>query len=237
MIDIKIEKQYKNFKIRVNYSCQDIGITVLLGRSGAGKTSVINMIAGLSRPDKGHIIVDNRKVFDSAENIDIAPDKRRFGYVFQDGRLFPHLSVMSNLTYGMKFIPAHERYVHIDQVIDLLDLSNLINRRPAKLSGGEKQRVAIGRALLTSPGLLLMDEPLASLDEARKNEVLPFIKRLSTDLSISVVYVTHSMEEILSIAEHILVLNQGMLKAAGETKEILSLGDFHKMTGAMAFKN
>lgn len=237
MIDIHIEKKHQNFRIKVCYSCRDIGITALLGRSGAGKTSVINMIAGLSRPDKGHIIVGDRTVFDSAENIDIPPEKRRFGYVFQDGRLFPHLSVMSNLTYGMKLTPSCERYVDTDRIIDLLALSNLLDRRPAKLSGGEKQRVAMGRALLASPRLLLMDEPLASLDEARKNEVLPFIKRLSTELSIPVLYVTHSMEEILIVAEKILVLSKGMLKAAGTTREIASLGDFQEMTGAAAFKN
>ena len=233
MIDIHIEKQYANFHIKIRYSCPDIGITALLGRSGAGKTSVINMIAGLSTPDKGHIMMGNKMVFNSAQNINIAPEKRRFGYVFQDGRLFPHLSVMSNLTYGMKLIPACERYIGIDQVIDLLDLSTVINRRPAKLSGGEKQRVAMGRALLTSPVLLLMDEPLASLDEARKNEVLPFILKLSKEFSIPVLYVTHSMVEILSIAENILVLNKGTLKAAGKTKDIVHQDDFQEITGAM----
>jgi molybdate transport system ATP-binding protein len=237
MIDIHIEKQYKNFKVNMTYACQDIGITALLGRSGAGKTSVINMISGLSNPDNGHIILDNRCVYDSSQHINIAPEKRRFGYVFQDGRLFPHLSVMSNLTYGMKLIPEKERYIGIDQVVDLLDLSHMISRRPAKLSGGEKQRVAIGRALLTSPYLLLMDEPLASLDGARKNEVLPFIRKLSTQLSIPVLYVSHSIEEILSIAEKILVLIQGRLKAAGSAEEIVKLENFQEMTGAMAFKN
>jgi molybdate transport system ATP-binding protein len=144
---------------------------------------------------------------------------------------------MSNLTYGMKLIPEKERYIGIDQVVDLLDLSHMISRRPAKLSGGEKQRVAIGRALLTSPYLLLMDEPLASLDGARKNEVLPFIRKLSTQLSIPVLYVSHSIEEILSIAEKILVLIQGRLKAAGSAEEIVKLDNFQEMTGAMAFKN
>lgn len=237
MIDINIKKQYGNFNIEIKYNCNEIGITALLGRSGAGKSSVINMMAGLSRPDSGHIIIDNRCVFDSCSNIDIAPDKRRFGYVFQDGRLFPHLSVMSNLTYGMKLIPEAERYINLDRVIELLDLSSLLDRRPAKLSGGEKQRVAMGRALLTSPFLLLMDEPLASLDEARKNEVLPFIKKLSAKLSIPVCYVSHSMDEILSIAEKILVLSCGKLTAAGNTREVLSLGNFNEITGAMPLSN
>ncbi len=237
MIDINIEKQYKDFTLKVSYACEDIGITALLGRSGAGKTSVINMIAGLTQPDRGHITIGDRSVYHSEKNINLPPERRRFGYVFQEGRLFPHLSVMSNLTYGMKLTPPGERYIEIDQVIDLLDLSTLLDRRPAKLSGGEKQRVAIGRALLTSPSLLLMDEPLASLDQARKHEVLPFIQTLSTQLSIPVLYVSHSIEEIILIAQNILVLTQGRLKAAGKTQEIVTLDDFQEMTGAMALKN
>ena len=237
MIDIHIEKQYKDFKVKVSYDCEDIGITALLGRSGAGKTSVINMIAGLTQPDKGHITIGDRSVYHSKKNINLPPEKRRFGYVFQEGRLFPHLSVMSNLTYGMKLIPRGERYIGLDQVIDLLGLSTLLDRRPSKLSRGEKQRVAIGRALLTSPSLLLMDEPLASLDQARKHEVLPFIKALSTQLSIPILYVSHSIEEIILIAQKILVLTRGQLKAAGNTQEIINRTDFQEMTGATALKN
>jgi molybdate transport system ATP-binding protein len=231
MIDIHLEKRYKNFNLKIRYSCQDIGITAILGRSGAGKTSIINMISGLSQPTKGHIIIGGKSVYDSTKNINIAPEKRRFGYIFQEGRLFPHLSVMSNLTYGMKLIPMGERQIKTDQVIDLLDLSRLVHRRPAKLSGGEKQRVAIGRALLTSPQLLLMDEPLASLDAARKQEVLPFIKRLSTEFSIRVLYVSHSMEEILVIADKILVIINGRLAASGNTREVMGLDNFRDMTG------
>ena len=231
MIDIHLEKQYKNFNLKIRYSCQDIGITAILGRSGAGKTSIINMISGLSQPTKGHIIIGGKSVYDSAKNINIAPEKRRFGYIFQEGRLFPHLSVMSNLTYGMRLIPMGERHIKTDQVIDLLDLSRLVHRKPAKLSGGEKQRVAIGRALLTSPHLLLMDEPLASLDAARKQEVLPFIKRLSTEISIRVLYVSHSMEEIQMIADKILVIINGRLAASGNTREIMGLDNFQDMTG------
>ncbi len=236
MMDIHLEKHYKNFKIKIEYSCRDIGITALLGRSGAGKTSIINMIAGLSRPEKGHIIIKNRSVYDTSKNINIVPEKRRFGYIFQEGRLFPHLSVVSNLTYGMRLIPPESRYIKMDQVIDLLDLSRLLDRRPAKLSGGEKQRVAIGRALLTSPYLLLMDEPLASLDEARKQEVLPFIRRLSTQFSIPVLYVSHSIEEIVRIADKILVITNGRLTASGKTREIMGLDNFQEMTGAVSLK-
>ncbi|MBU1194433.1 MAG: molybdenum ABC transporter ATP-binding protein [Proteobacteria bacterium] len=232
MIDLHIEKQYKDFKIIMSYACREIGVTALVGRSGSGKTSVINMIAGLMHPDRGHICIDGRTVFDSEKSINTAAEKRRFGYVFQDGRLFPHLSVMSNLTYGMKLIPKAERYLETDQIVDLLDLSGLINRRPARLSGGEKQRVAMGRALLTSPSVLLMDEPLASLDAARKNEVLPFIKKLSTDLSIPVLYVSHSMEEIRSIARRVMVLNNGQLRFAGKTEQIIQQEGFSHEAGA-----
>jgi len=232
MIDINIEKKYKNFHINIKYTCEDIDITALSGRSGAGKTSVINMISGLCKPDKGHIIINNKCVYNSSKKINIPPEKRRFGYVFQEARLFPHMSVMSNLTYGMKLVPAKKRYINIDHVIDLLDLAKVLNRRPAKLSGGEKQRVAIGRALLTSPYLLLMDEPLASLDQSRKHEVLPFIKKLSTELSIPVLYVSHNMEEISAIAKKILVLIQGALKVSGNIEEIIIQKDFQVMTGA-----
>jgi molybdate transport system ATP-binding protein len=226
MIDINIQKQYKDFKINIKYACEHIGITALSGHSGAGKTSIINMISGLGNPDKGHIIINNKCVYDSNKKINISPEKRRFGYVFQEARLFPHLSAMSNLTYGMKLIPIKERYIDIDHVIELLDISRVLKRRPAKLSGGEKQRVAIGRALLTSPYLLLMDEPLASLDQSRKHEVLPFIKKLSTELSIPVLYVSHNMEEISAIAEKILVLVQGGLKISGNIKDVLNQKNF-----------
>ena len=165
------------------------------------------MVAGLFPPDQGLIIVNGRKLFDSEHSIDLPPEKRRCGYIFQDGRLFPHLTVKANLTYGMRLVPRTERYVSYDQVVELLGIRHLLTRRPAKLSGGEKQRVAIGRALLTSPSLLLMDEPLASLDSARKGEVLPFIARLPRELSIPILYVTHSLDEILNLADMVCFLN------------------------------
>ena len=206
-------------------------MTALFGRSGAGKTSIINMVAGLVRPDEGHIIVGGRCLFDSNKTVDLPPEKRRVGYIFQEGRLFPHLSVRSNLTYGMRLTPKQERYVEFDQVVDLLGIEHLVDRRPAKLSGGEKQRVAIGRALLTSPSVLLMDEPLASLDFARKAEVLPFIARLAGEFSIPILYVSHSLEEILNLAEVMVVLDSGRTVASGNIEELMSRRDLQSLTG------
>ncbi|MBM3300703.1 MAG: ATP-binding cassette domain-containing protein, partial [Deltaproteobacteria bacterium] len=152
--------------------------------------------------------------------IDIPPERRRFGYIFQDGRLFPHLSVRSNLTYGLKLTPRSERYVQFDQVVELLGIGHLLNRRPAKLSGGEKQRVAIGRALLTSPHLMLMDEPLASLDEQRKSEVLPFISQLPSEFSVPILYVSHAVEEILNLADNLVIMDSGRTVAMGKSQEL-----------------
>ena len=182
MIDLRVVRKQGEFIVRAEFLRQANGVTALFGPSGAGKTSIVNMVAGLMRPDEGHIIINGHRLFDSKAKVNLPPEKRRIGYIFQDGRLLPHLSVRSNLTYGMQLTPAAERFIHLDQVVDLLGIGHLLKRRPAGLSGGEKQRVAIGRALLTSPDLLLMDEPLASLDQARKYEVLPFIHRLCREL-------------------------------------------------------
>lgn len=203
----------------------------MFGSSGAGKTSIINMVAGLVRPDAGHIIVNGRTLFDAEAGLDVPPEKRRIGYIFQDGRLFPHLSVHTNLTYGMHLTPAKTRYVTLDQVVELLGIGHLLDRRPAKLSGGEKQRVAIGRALLTSPSLLLMDEPLASLDLARKAEVLPFIARLSRELSIPILYVSHSLNEVLNLADSIVLLDAGHVVAQGKIDTLMSRLDLQHLTG------
>lgn len=191
------------------FSSGDSGITAIFGPSGSGKTSVINMVAGLLKPDKGQIYFDGEPLFDSRKNINVPPNKRHLGYIFQDGRLFPHLSVRSNLSYGMRLIPKNRRRLGFYDVVSLLELEELLDRRPAKLSGGEKQRVAIGRALLTSPSLLLMDEPLSSLDGRRKSEILPFISRMQKKFLIPVLYVSHSTDELVSIADSVIVLGLG----------------------------
>jgi molybdate transport system ATP-binding protein len=232
VLEIKVKKELGNFAVDVAFSTGEAGVTALFGRSGAGKTSVINMVAGLFPPDEGFIAVNGRTLFDSAHSVDIPPDKRRCGYVFQDGRLFPHLTVKSNLTYGMKLVPRADRYVSYDKVVDLLGIGHLLTRRPAKLSGGEKQRVAIGRALLTSPSLLLMDEPLASLDSERKGEVLPFIARLPRELSVPILYVTHSWDEILNLADTVVLLESGRVVAKGSLEDLMSRPDLQRFAGS-----
>lgn len=231
MLDVHIKRRQGNFLIDTVFQSEEVGVTALFGCSGAGKTSVINMIAGLSRPDQGHIVVNEHRLFDSEAGIDLPPEERRIGYIFQEGRLFPHLSVRANLTYGMRLAPARQRYVDFDEVIHLLGIEHLTERRPARLSGGEKQRVAIGRALLTSPSLLLMDEPLASLDEARKNEVLPFIARLSKRFSIPIIYVSHSFEEIFALADALVVLDAGRTAATGAIEEVVHRREVQHLIG------
>ncbi|MBN9270571.1 MAG: molybdenum ABC transporter ATP-binding protein, partial [Mesorhizobium sp.] len=196
-------------------------LTALFGPSGSGKTTLINMIAGLVRPRTGRIVVDGRVLVDSEAGIFVPRHKRRIGMVFQDARLFPHMSVASNLRYGRWFTPAAERYADMKAVVELLGIGQLLDRRPAKLSGGEKQRVAIGRALLASPKLLLMDEPLASLDEARKAEIMPYIERLRDETKIPIVYVSHSIAEVARLASDVVMLAQGKVAAFGPTTEIM----------------
>ncbi len=231
MLDIHVKRQQGDFLLDARFRSSEVGVTALFGKSGAGKTSIINMVAGLVRPDEGHITVNGLCLFDSKTSVNVPPEKRRVGYVFQDGRLFPHLSVRANLAYGMRLTPKTERYVDFDQVVQLLGINNLIDRRPARLSGGEKQRVAIGRALLTSPSVLLMDEPLASLDSARKAEVLPFVARLSREFSIPILYVTHSLEEILNLADTMVILDSGKAVAEGSIEDLMSRRDLQLLTG------
>jgi len=235
VVDISIRRKQGNFIVNASFNLQGGGITVLYGSSGAGKTSIINMVAGLLQPDEGRIAINGHVLFDSTKGINVPPEKRKIGYVFQDGRLFPHLSVRSNLSYGMYRRSSDDRFVDFDQVVRLLGIRHLLDRCPAKLSGGEKQRVAIGRALLTSPSILLMDEPLASLDRARKVELLPFIDRLSQEFSIPILYVSHSMDEIINLADSIVILHSGCAVAAGKLDELMSRGDWENLSGQENF--
>ncbi|PZF75915.1 molybdenum ABC transporter ATP-binding protein [Aestuariivirga litoralis] len=196
------------------------GITAVFGASGCGKTTLVNVIAGLIRPDHARITVGGTVLTDTTQGIELAPHRRRIGYVFQEARLFPHLTVEGNLAYGEWFTPRAERYAAKPQILDLLGIAPLLKRRPRDLSGGEKQRVAIGRALLASPRLLLMDEPLASLDQARKAEILPYIERLRDEVRIPIVYVSHSVAEVMRLASDVAVLAAGRLAAFGPAAEI-----------------
>lgn len=234
MIDLDIRRRQGDFTVDMAFSADGAGVTALFGRSGSGKTSVINMVAGLARPDAGRIAVAEGVLFDSAKGIDVPPDRRRVGYVFQEARLFPHLTVRANLTYGMRRAARGERYVGFDQAVAVLGIDHLLERRPASLSGGEKQRVAIGRALLASPRVLLMDEPLASLDSSRKGEVLPFIARLPREFGIPILYVTHSMDEILRLADTLVLVDGGRAAAVGSLEDVTSRIDLRPLTGRYA---
>ena len=214
-MNIALKRALGDFTVNIAFTASATGITALFGPSGSGKTSVINMVAGLLKPDSGHISIHNRVLFDSEKRINLRPEARRIGYVFQEGRLFPHLSVLSNLTYGRNLLPEHERKIPLAEVTDILGITHLLDRRPRLLSGGEKQRVAIGRALLTSPLLLLMDEPLASLDTARKDELLPYITTINRLYSIPVLYVSHSIEEIHRLTQTIIPIHCGSVKGEG----------------------
>ena len=213
---LKYQQKLGETEFDVDLTLPSQGITAIFGRSGAGKTSLINAISGLKNPDSGQIKVSGKTLFDSARGIDLPVHKRQVGYVFQESRLFPHMKVSSNLKYGVK-TPDQK---HFDQVVGLLSLEALLDRYPAKLSGGEKQRVAIGRALLSKPSILLMDEPLASLDLPRKREVMPFLENLSESVKIPIVYVTHSLNEILRLSNYLVILDQGKVLSAGQTEQV-----------------
>jgi molybdate transport system ATP-binding protein len=212
---IQIQHQQGDFRLDVAIDGAERGITALYGPSGAGKSSVIQVVAGLRRPQAGYIRLKGRCLFSSKEKINLAPEKRRVGYVFQDSRLLPHVSVKSNLHYGRKLVPAGEPLIDYDRVVDLLGIGHLLRRRPGDLSGGEKQRVAIGRALLMSPAVLLMDEPLNSLDSLRKQELLPFIREVCDTFEIPILYVSHSSDEIRQLADTVVRMEQGKVIHTG----------------------
>jgi molybdate transport system ATP-binding protein len=216
MLDIDVAKQRGAFASRVSFTSATPGITALFGRSGAGKTTTIHMIAGLLRPDQGHIRIDGTVLFDSAQGIDVPAEERGIGYVFQDARLFPHLSVRDNLRYGTRRVRGRAQTLQFDDVVELLGLAGLLARRPAGLSGGERQRVAIGRALLAQPRLLLLDEPLAAIDVARRGELLPYLERLRDQFSLPMVYVSHQFEEVLRLASAVVVLEHGTVAGHGD---------------------
>lgn len=176
------------------------GLTALFGPSGAGKTSVLNMAAGLLRPDRGRIVVAGETLFDAAEGIDLPPERRRAGYVFQDGRLFPHRRVRANLRYGERLAAPAARWIGFDEVVDFLGIGDLLDRFPRTLSGGEAQRVAIGRALLAGPRFLLMDEPLGALDAARREEIMRVVERVRDTLKLPILYVSHDAQEVARLA-------------------------------------
>ena len=223
-LDFAVQRGHTLVDIDVNIPS---GVTALFGRSGAGKSTVIHAVAGLLKPNRGRIVLKGEVLFDRASGVVQPPDRRHLGVVFQDGRLFPHRSVRGNLLYGARGPSA----APLDAVVSLLDLAPLLDRRPASLSGGERQRVAIGRALMTSPRLLLMDEPLASLDTVRKAEVLPYLGRLTRELDVPVLYVTHMVDEIFELADSLLVMADGRVVADGDVEGVAASETFQAAAG------
>jgi molybdate transport system ATP-binding protein len=217
MLRVDVTKQLGEFSLEATFESQG-RVTGLFGASGAGKTSLINMIAGLLRPDRGSIALDGETLDDTTARVHVAPHRRRIGYVFQDARLFPHLNVRQNLDYGRRMNRLAEDPTQQKRVTDLLDIGSLLDRRPGQLSGGERQRVALGRALLSKPRLLLMDEPLGSLDEGRKVEILPYLVRLRDEAGIPMVYVSHDAAELRQVATQIVMLRGGRVTALGGVK-------------------
>ncbi|MGB3502841.1 MAG: molybdenum ABC transporter ATP-binding protein [Mesorhizobium sp.] len=197
-------------------------LTALFGPSGSGKSTIVNLIAGLARPKQGRIEIGSTVLVDTAHGIFVPVHKRRIGYVFQDSRLFPHLTVSQNLRYGRWFTSSSDRYADFGGVIDMLGIGHLLDRRPGMLSGGEKSRVALGRALLASPRLILMDEPFAALDDGRKAEIFPYIERLRDESEIPIVYVSHSVAEVARLATDVVILSEGHVAASGPAAEVLS---------------
>jgi len=210
VIEIDVAHSFGAFRLEARIAA-DGGVLALCGASGAGKTTLLNVVAGVLRPQAGRVVVDGAVLLDTASGVDVAPRRRRVGYVFQEPRLFPHLSVEENLRYGQKFTAPARRFVEFDAVASLLGIGPLLARRPDRLSGGEKQRVAIGRALLVSPSLLLMDEPLAALDDARRMDILSYIEKMRDAFSIPIIFVSHRVSEVERLASDIAVLDGGRL--------------------------
>ena len=214
-LEVAISRRQGEFSLEASFSVPLPAVTALFGRSGSGKTTLVNVLAGLLAPDSGRICLGDEVLTDTATRISVPAEQRRMGYVFQEARLFPHLSVAGNLRYGERRARRAPRVIGFDEVVALLALEPLLARRPRHLSGGERQRVALGRALLSQPRLLLLDEPLSSLDAARREEVLPYLVRLRDRLAIPMVYVSHDIDEVLRLATHVVVLEAGRVVAAG----------------------
>ena len=232
-----VSKRLDQFDFRCDLDLPLAGLTALFGPSGAGKSTLINLIAGLHRPDEGRVAVGNRVFFDAASGTDLSVHQRALGMVFQDARLFPHMTARQNLMFGLKRagVRALEPIASFDAVVELLGLAATLNQRPHTLSGGERQRVAIGRALLAQPRLLLMDEPLASLDAQRKDEVLFYIARLRDEFNVPILYVSHALDEVLRLATALVLIEQGRVVAAGPLSEVLTRRDVRDHLGGSEF--
>ncbi len=230
-LDVRYAHRLGDFSLDIDFSVEARGVTALFGPSGSGKTATVNAIAGLMRPESGRIALAGETLFDAATGLTVPTHKRRLGYVFQDARLFPHKRVLANILFGARRTREKPAQSMIDDIVGMLEIGPLLTRYPANLSGGERQRVAIARALLAGPRMLLLDEPLASLDAPRKNEVLPYLERLGAASDIPIVYVSHSIDEVTRLADRIVVLNKGSVAAQGEVTDIMSRLDLFPLTG------
>ncbi|WP_323035481.1 molybdenum ABC transporter ATP-binding protein [Pararhodobacter sp.] len=221
MLEVRLRHTLGDFTLEAAFAAP-AGVTALFGRSGSGKTTIVNALAGLLRPDAGRIAMGDTLLFDSETRVCVPPHQRRIGYVFQDARLFPHLTVRQNLGYGRWFARAEPAGIEVSRIVDLLGLGALLQRRPEDLSGGEKQRVALGRAILSKPRFLLMDEPLAALDAPRKAEILTYLERLRDETGLPILYVSHAVAEVARLATTVVMIDKGRVLAAGPAAEILS---------------
>lgn len=233
MLQVAVLKHRGAFTLDARFDLPTPGVVALFGRSGCGKTTLVDVLAGLLKADVGRVVLNMAVLLDTEQRIDVPPERRRIGYVFQDARLFPHLSVAANLRYAQKRA-AVASFVAPDLVVDLLDLGPLMDRRTQQLSGGERQRVAIGRALLSQPSLLLLDEPLASLDASRREEVLPYLETLRDQLAIPMVYVSHNFDEVLRLATHLVLMESGKITAQGNLSEMSLNSGVRAIIGADA---
>lgn len=234
MLRLSVVKRWKGFKLRAQLDAPTPGVVALFGRSGCGKTTLINIISGLLQPDEGRVELDGVILTDTRERVWVPVERRRIGYVFQDARLFPHLGVLANLRYGLRRAPKQSGSIGLDEVLVLLGLERLLERRPYQLSGGERQRVALGRALLSQPRLLLLDEPLAALDAARREEVLPYLETLRDKLSIPMVFVSHQLDEVLRLATHVALMEAGEIVASGTLSDISLRPELRAIVGPEA---
>ena len=231
MIEVRLKLNYPGFALEVDLKLPGRGVTALYGHSGSGKTTCLRCIAGLERAEDGFVQINDQVWQDSRNGLFVPPHKRALGYVFQEASLFPHLSVRANLEFGFKRIARQQRRVDLAHATELLGIAHLLDRHPQHLSGGERQRIGIARALLTSPQLLLMDEPLAALDSKRKGEILPYLERLHDELDIPVLYVSHAQDEVARLADHIVLLSDGQVLASGPIGETLARLDLPMALG------
>ncbi len=236
MLSLDVHLQRGNFNLEANFAL-DNPVTGLFGSSGSGKSTLLNLIAGLANPDKGWLKLSDSHLFHSSKKINVPPDKRNIGVVFQDSQLFPHLPVNKNLLYGYKRIDKRQRRFEMSEIVDLLEIGHLLKKRPAQLSGGEKQRVGLGRALLASPRFLLLDEPLASLDQGLKEQILPFLKRVKDELDLPMVYISHSMDEILHLTDQLVIINNGRILGTGHFYDILGKNGNQEFSNYLGLEN